>query len=152
MANLQNLLRNSLQQKSLDDICASISVKYSRHKEHPNLISFHYISITNSFDNLCTCESRGIVLDESDNWKIISYPYNKFFNYGEKNAAIIDWSSAKFFEKIDGSFMTLYFYKNKWYISSSSKPDATGRIGAKVVHPIIKFQTSISIIDSKFLM
>lgn len=86
MSHLQTLLRTS-PNKSLDEICKPLTIKYSRHKEHPNLISFHYATITNGFDDKCVCESRGIILNENDNWQIISYPYDKFFNYGEKTCS-----------------------------------------------------------------
>lgn len=29
-------------------------------------------------------ECRAIILDRDNDWKVVSYPYNKFFNYGEK--------------------------------------------------------------------
>ena len=47
----------------------------------------------------------------------------------------INWKTARVYEKIDGSLMTLYFYDNKWIISSSGKPDADGN-GADVGHAL----------------
>ncbi len=52
-------------------------------------------------------QCRGIILDEANNWQIVSYPYDKFFNYEESYAPQLDWSTAKIFEKLDGSLMTL---------------------------------------------
>ncbi len=128
MAHLQNLLRNSIPDKDLKEICESLTIKFNRHCDYTNLISFHYKNITNNFDNKSVCESRGIILDEDDDWKIISHPYDKFFNYGEKHAAEIDWSTAVFSEKKDGCLMTIYYYDNKWHVSTSSKPDACGLV------------------------
>jgi T4 RnlA family RNA ligase len=37
-------------------------------------------------------------------------PFDKFFNYGESNADVIDWKTAKVQEKIDGSLIKAYYY------------------------------------------
>jgi RNA ligase len=39
-----------------------------------------------------------------------------------------DWSSAKVYEKLDGSLMVLYYYADKWHVSSSGTPDGAGAI------------------------
>jgi hypothetical protein len=71
-------------------------------------------------------QCRGIILDESAGWAVASYPFDKFFNYGEPNAAEIDWTSASVLEKLDGSLMTLYWYPDQWRVASSGTPDASG--------------------------
>lgn len=126
MSNLQTYLRNLSQEITLEQAAKNIYVGIKRHINYPNLILFKYKDITVSFDNPCTRESRGIILDEANNWNIISYPYDKFFNFGEKNASVIDWNNARVYEKLDGCLMTLYYYDNKWLVSSSGKPDAAG--------------------------
>jgi hypothetical protein len=71
-------------------------------------------------------ESRGIILDEADNWKVVCYSFSKFFNYIEGHAAKIDYSKAEVQEKLDGSLMSLFFYKDQWHVASSGLPDASG--------------------------
>jgi hypothetical protein len=71
-------------------------------------------------------ECRGIILDETDNWKVIAFPYRKFFNWEEGHAAKIDMATARCMTKLDGSIMTLYYYDNNWHVSSSGMPDAAG--------------------------
>jgi tRNA splicing ligase len=57
-------------------------------------------------------ECRGIVLDENDDWKIVCYPYTKFFNYGEFNAVKLDWNKPlKVSAKVDGTLVILYRYR-----------------------------------------
>lgn len=73
-------------------------------------------------------QCRGIILDESEDWAVVSYPYDKFFNYGESNAAVIDWDAAIVQDKLDGSLMTLYFYNGEWRVQSSGTPDASGEV------------------------
>lgn len=101
-------------------------VKTSRHTTYPNLVLLKYDMINSPMGDALTQQCRGIILDEADNWKVVSYPYNKFFNYGEGHAAEIDWKSARVYEKLDGSIMTLYFYNGQWQVASNGSPDANG--------------------------
>ena len=73
-------------------------------------------------------ECRGIILDELDNWNVRSFPYKRFYNFGEGCAANIDWTSAKIFSKVDGSIVTIYYYDNQWHAASKQLPDASGNI------------------------
>lgn len=63
-------------------------------------------------------EARGLILDE--NGDIAAYPFYKFFNYQEPNAAEIDWNSATATLKIDGSLITVFHYNNEWQVATSS--------------------------------
>lgn len=126
MATLQKYLQDNLDKTSLDEICKKFHIKYKRHAKYENLYLFKYSNIAVNFSEAETRESRGVVLDSADNWKIVSYPYDKFFNYGEPHAASIDWSSSVIYEKLDGCLMTMYYYDNQWLVSSSGKPDAGG--------------------------
>ncbi len=84
---------------------APFSLKISRDQMFGrNLIMFKYSQEDSDLSNDIVKECRGIILDE-DTFEIISYSYNKFFNFSEPNAAEIDWSSAVVTEKIDGSLI-----------------------------------------------
>ena len=76
-------------------------------------VLFKYDQINSDFNISLVKECRGIILDKDDNWKVIRYAYNKFFNYGEQFADDIDWSTSQVQEKIDGSLMTATFWKRK---------------------------------------
>lgn len=107
------------------------------HQKHPNLCLLKYDQSRSAFQvcfqipffdisqHRVVQECRGIILDSSQNWEVISWPYLKFFNYGEKYCHTIDWPSARVFEKLDGSLATLYWYKSEWHVSSSGVPDAS---------------------------
>ena len=69
-------------------------------------------------------ECRGLILDSVRNWDVVSFPYKKFFNVHEGHAAAIDWSTAKVYEKLDGSLCTLYRHQDGWHVSTSGTPDA----------------------------
>jgi len=68
-------------------------------------------------------ECRGIILDSKNGWQVVAFPYKKFFNHGEPFASEIDWTTAKIFEKIDGSLASVYWYDQKWHVASSSVPE-----------------------------
>src|SRR5688572_22229350 len=71
-------------------------------------------------------ECRGLIVDEAEAWRVVCRAYDKFFNVGEPNAAAIDWATARVYDKLDGSLMTLYGYRGKWHVASSGLPDAAG--------------------------
>ena len=76
-------------------------------------VLFKYDQKTSDFNIPLVKECRGIILDKDDNWNVIRYAYNKFFNYGEQFVDDIDWSTSQVQEKIDGSLMTATFWKRK---------------------------------------
>jgi tRNA splicing ligase len=71
-----------LRREGLDAVKTKLSVATCRHKQHPQLILFKYDQINSPFNNKVVRNCRGIILDESDDWRIVSYPYDKFFNLG----------------------------------------------------------------------
>jgi hypothetical protein len=121
-------IQNYLQSNSLESLKEKYFIDFKRHSKYPNLILFKYNQIESDFNEEIVRESRGIILDEKDNWNIVSISYFKFFNYGEQLAANIDWESSKCYEKLDGSLIVLYWYDNQWLIQSSGSPDASGNV------------------------
>lgn len=111
----------------LSELESKYSIHVKRHKQYNNLVLLKY-SIDSPMGEEIVQDCRGIILDENDNWKIVCFPYRKFFNYGEGFAAKIDVNTMKVYEKLDGSLMTLYFYDNRWHVASSGTPDASGNI------------------------
>jgi T4 RnlA family RNA ligase len=98
------------------------------HSKHNNLVLFKYNQIASNMRHPIVRCSRGIILDAENNWEIVAYPFDKFFNVQETEAAQIDWSTAKVQEKLDGSLMSLYCYKGVWEVASSGSPDAAGNV------------------------
>lgn len=41
-----------------------------------------------------------LIVDEKNDFKVVAYPYKKFFNYHEKYAAELDWPSIKVYDKV----------------------------------------------------
>ena len=116
--------------KTLPDLEAEYAITPRRHKTFANLVLLKYSQIASPMNERIVQECRGIILDEADSWKPVCVPYFKFFNYGEVNAATIDWAQARVYEKLDGSLMSLYWYGGDWQVASSGLPDASGPTGA----------------------
>jgi len=99
-------------------------------KEDGNLYLLKYDQIGSDFNLPLVREARGIILEKDTN-RIICYPFNKFFNSGERYADKIDWDSAKIYEKIDGSIMKLYFYDKSWRIATNGVINAINAVLGK---------------------
>jgi len=122
-----------LRQHGLASLCEQFALKAVRHRQFPNLVLLKYNQLLSPMGETIVRECRGLILDEADGWKIVSHPFEKFFNAGENFAADIDWASARVLEKLDGSLMSLYFYDGAWQVASSGTPDASGHLGTRDV-------------------
>lgn len=102
------------------------------HCDYPDLYQFTYdqISCSKIKDHPMVRESRGIILDRANDWRVISRPFDRFFNWGEIVLEdTFDWSSFVAQEKIDGSLMILYHYAGKWNVATKGSPAANGTVG-----------------------
>lgn len=115
-------------------------VKHRRHRQHSQLCLFKYDIFANFGDPLVR-ECRGIVLDENDNWRVVSRAFDKFFNHGEGHAAEIDWGSARVQEKLDGSLCVMYHYAGEWHVATSGTPDAMGEVRGSGVQESLQAST-----------
>lgn len=108
-------------------------------KEDRNLFIFNYNQITSDFKLPEVCQARGLILrvlqlpdypeldvEPSVYVEVCCWPFDKFFNYGEPHAAVVDWNTARVQAKIDGSIIK-YWYDtqlNRWQISTNGMIDA----------------------------
>lgn len=127
--DLELAIQKFLRQYGMEELLNKYKIKAKRHTKYPNLILFKYNQIESPMHEKEVQESRGIILDENNNWNVVGYPFNKFFNYNEPNAHGIDWNNSKIFEKLDGSIITLYTHDGNWHVSTSGTPDAEGPVG-----------------------
>ena len=121
-------LQHYLRTKGLAELTQEYKIKVNRHGEIDNLVCLKYSQLESPMGEIIVQQCRGIILDEANNWEIVSYPYDKFFNYGSGHAPQLDWNTAQLYEKLDGSLMTLYYYQGKWRVSSSGMADAAGEV------------------------
>lgn len=86
-------------------------------------VCFKYSQLDSDFSEPIVREARGLILKKPD-YKVVRMAYLKFFNYGEDNAADIDWASARASEKLDGSLISYWYDEDEWHISTNSTIDA----------------------------
>ena len=126
---MPNALQVALQQGvSLDYVRDTLKVAVKPHPKYPNLLHFSYNMIESPMDNPIVQASRGCILDSANNWGVVCWGFNKFFNLGEPNAAVVDWTTVKFYEKADGSLIQVYYYDGKWHTATTGTPDAGGEV------------------------
>lgn len=119
MLNLQTFIRENENWRELiseKPYCIKVT-------EKGDLVCFKYSQIDSDFNEPLVRECRGIIL-EKDTWKIVCYPFKKFFNYGEAYADEIDWETAKVTSKEDGSLIKIYNYNGEWRVGTNSTIDA----------------------------
>jgi len=95
-----------------------------RIKRDNDYVLLKYDQIRSDMNMPLVRECRGIILDEKDRFAPVCVPFFKFGNYGENYVPKIDWSSARFLEKLDGSLIKLWFHNGSWRISSNGEIDA----------------------------
>ena len=86
-----------------------------------------YSQTESNFSSDVVQECRGLIL-ERGSWNVVAMPFKKFFNYGEQHADRLDWGTAKVYEKLDGSLLTLYFHSGEWHVATSKLPAADGKL------------------------
>lgn len=71
------------------------------------------------------CAHAGTIVQKDSN-NIVCYPFSKFFNAGEHHAANLEWPTAVFTEKLDGSLIKLYFLEadGQWVVATNNTIDA----------------------------
>lgn len=78
-------------------------------------------------------EARGFIVrydEELQQYITVSHPFNKFFNYGEDNAAVINWENSKVLQKIDGSCIQVWYDRDEWHMSTLGTIDAAKAMAA----------------------
>jgi adenylate kinase family enzyme len=92
-------------------------------------LCLNYDQLEAKDDDPIACECRGLVLRE-DNFDIISCGMFRFFNMGQGFAANIDWSSAAFIEKMDGTCILVSKdpFTDTWKCNTRGRAEADGNI------------------------
>jgi len=91
-------------------------------------VLFKYDMLDSPMGNPIVQEARGLILDRGANWRVLSWPFRKFFNMGEGHAAPLDLSTATVLEKVDGTCITLYHFDGSWRVQTLGMIDADGQV------------------------
>jgi len=110
--------------KSFDEIKNIVTKEpyFFKTDETEDLFLLKYDQIKTDMNYLASRQSRGIIFEKQTN-KLVCYPFDKFFNYGELLADKIDFKKASILEKVDGSIIKVFYYK-KWCVATNGKIDA----------------------------
>jgi hypothetical protein len=127
-----------IQNNSLEQLISTYNLIARYSQRYPNLVQLCYHQLETP-KNEITNECRGLILDTTDSYKVISYPFHRFSDYDfnpntgrdERADKVLDNDTLSFYEKVDGSLMTLYFYNGEWNVSTKTLPDASGEIYKK---------------------
>lgn len=108
----------------LDRVCELYNIE---RREADGLVSLKY-GIHSPMHTQEARDCRGLIVYADDPTWPVCWPYSKFFNIEEPQAASLDWRSARVLEKLDGSLMLLYFdwREFSWRVASSGHPTAGG--------------------------
>lgn len=92
-----------------------------------------------------TRECRGLILNYNRDYEVLSYPFYKFFNHFEPLAATIDWTTARAYQKFDGTCISIYQHNGMWMISTLGSLDCEGPVNSEIdltfydlVYPLFK--------------
>ena len=128
MSALQKALRSGLSPAKLREMYA---IETRTSEEYPGLNLFIYDQKDSPKDHPVVVESRGSILDSSD-WSYVARTMKRFFNYGEKAAEGLDWSTARAYEKLDGSLIHMWYWKGSWHVSTKGSVDAATNVRGMV--------------------
>ena len=136
-ANLH--LRNKLGLKIKKD-----RLLLTTHQEETVYI-YNYHLINSPKDHPIVKEARALILDEKAN--VVSFSFQRFFNYGEPEAADIDWGSSVAETKHDGTLIVIYNHRGKWFIQTRQSAMADGPVG---VSGLLTYRQAVTaVLDSK---
>lgn len=127
MLNIQDELKSG---KSLEEVCTPIGVDF-KEKDGKVLFNYDMVESYKYKTNPIVQECRGLILYK-DSWYVAAYPFKRFFNYGETEAAKLpeDFHDCCVLEKLDGSMLTLRWdtVTEKWEVSTRGMIYAEGQV------------------------
>lgn len=111
-------LQQQLKVFGIDAICEKYHLRKSNSRHFP-IFSLCYHQVDSDLSIPLVQQARGIIFDNDLN--IIAYPFNKFFNLHESNAAKLN--NYKVVEKLDGTCVVVSYYQDNLIISTLGSVD-----------------------------
>jgi T4 RnlA family RNA ligase len=104
-----------------------LGIEYSFYGD---LVCLGYSQIDSPKTHPIVMECRGLIL-EKNNWNIVSFPFKRFLNYGEAPETIAGFNFMKAvgLQKIDGSLISYFNYKDQWLMSTRSVVENSSNVG-----------------------
>lgn len=79
-----------------------------RVREHNGKASVTYDMLVANREDPLASQCRGLIL-RPGTWDIVAYPFDRFFNHDEFCAHEIDWATAAYEQKLDGTLLIVYW-------------------------------------------
>lgn len=134
MLEIQKFLREG---NRIEDLrLPPYSLKVVEHED--GRILFKYSPDSDFSYHICH-EARGLILDRNNDWEVVCRSFDKFFNYGEQYAAQLEGQICYAYEKIDGSLINAYWWKDNWCFGMNGTIDAKESKERKFYNAIAKF-------------
>lgn len=111
-----------LETHTLQQLCDEFAIKVSQNELYPELYVLNYNQIDSPKTHPITLECRSLVLGSVDQGKtffVVSRAFDRFFNYGE-NDYTPNISMLTCYEKLDGSLVSVFNYKDQWLYRTKS--------------------------------
>lgn len=127
MLHIQSYLR-AFEHRGPEQLKEELGIEYRR---KGGKVLFNYNQYDSPKTHPIVKESRGLILYDGS-WDVACFPFERFFNYGEAGAEVIqDLANAMVFPKLDGTMCNVYFDKNDglFHISTRSMIDGEGSVG-----------------------
>lgn len=101
--------------------------------EYDKKVLIKYNQIDSDMSQDIVQECRGLIL-EKGTWDIMSFPFKKFFNEQEGNAPKINWDDFIILDKVDGSFIHLYWdwHVSEWVCATTGAAEAEGTVNNRI--------------------
>jgi len=103
-------------------------------KEYGDLLVLNYDQINSPKTNEVVVECRSLILErkEGGDFQVVSRAFDRFFNVGEiqtenEDKNVFSWKNAVAYEKLDGSLVKLYWYRDSWRFSTRGTAFADGK-------------------------
>lgn len=129
MLKVQEYLKSG---KSLEDLTTEYQIGASV-CDALGVVSLNYSQIASDLSQTVCQECRGLIL-ELGTWDVVCRSFDKFFNLeeflNESVRNVFDWSTAKVLDKVDGTLVMMYYYKDKWNYATRKMADANGPVGS----------------------
>lgn len=119
---------NEINRIGLEKFVEKYSLSYKDYG-HKFSLKYHQLD-TKKTDS--TNECRGLILAK-DSFRVLSMPLIRFSNYSQHTAKSIDWDSARYYEKTDGT-MIQYYYDDiieKWCVGTTGTAEAIENVSCR---------------------
>ena len=120
-----------LKEHGLEKLVEEFAIRVTSYPEDSDSKLLHVLNY-NQIDSTpkahpIVMECRGLILDSEFN--VVSRSFDRFFNLGEQpeTQTDIDMEQAICFDKVDGSLIKIYNWRNTWYISTRGTAFAEGK-------------------------